>query len=81
MKLNKLPAILLCLVLCNCKKDNSSANQQQDTNILTYSIQNTPAVVSIVASQHLINIRFPDGVMNADSIIANFTLSSGCTAV
>ncbi len=80
MKSSKLLAILLCFIFCNCKKDNPSASQQQDTNILTYSIQNTPAVVSIVASQHLINIRFPDGVMNADSIIANFTLSSGCTA-
>lgn len=77
MKWSNLPVIFLCSILCNCKKDNTPV---PDTNILTYSIQNSQAEISIVSSEHLINIRFPDGVMNADSLIANFTLSPGCSA-
>lgn len=77
MKWRNLLAILLCSILSNCKKDNSPV---PDTNILTYTIQNIPADVSIVASEHIINIRFPDSVMNGDSIIAKFTLSKDCKA-
>lgn len=73
-------AIVLCFTLSSCKKDQASNQEQHDTNILTYRIQGTPASVSIEPSQHLINIRFPDSVMKADDLIADFTLSSGCKA-
>jgi hypothetical protein len=80
MKWTNLLAILLCLILTNCNKDKAPVQKQQDTNILTYSIQNTPAKIDILSSQHLINIRFPDSVMNANDLIAKFTLSAGCKA-
>ncbi len=73
-------AIVLVLGLSDCKKEQSPFTEQHDTNILTYSIQDTPADVSIESSQHLINIRLPDSIMNADGLIANFTLSPGCKA-
>ncbi len=78
MKWSNSIAIVLCFILCNCKKEQ--VPEQHDTNILSYSIQSTPVEVSIVPSQSLINIRFPDSVMNADGLIANFTLSPGCKA-
>src|SRR5262245_49755443 len=78
-KLANLFVIALCFTLTNCsKKDQPSS--QQESNILTYSIKNSPAKVSINPSQHLIDIRFPDTLMNADGLIADFTLSPGCTA-
>ncbi len=80
MNCKNLRIIILCIFLTNCKKDNGTVPQQHETNILTYTIQNTPASISIVSTDHLINIRFPDSIMNADSIIANFTLSPGCKA-
>ena len=73
-------AIVLCFIVGSCRKDQVPVQGQQDTNILTYSIKSTPADVSIVPEQHLINIRFPDSVMNADDLVANFTLSPGCKA-
>jgi len=79
MKWSAVLLIVLCFVLNNCtKKDQPSSGQ--DTNIVTYSIQNSPAKVEILPSQHSINIRFPDSVMNADNLIAEFTLSPGCKA-
>jgi hypothetical protein len=70
--------IVFCFILSNCsKKDQPSP---QDTNILTYSIQNTPAQVSILPSQHVIDIRFPDSIVDPESTVANFTLSPGCKA-
>src|SRR6476469_5086472 len=71
-------AIVVCFVFSSCKKDG--APEQHDTNILSYSIKNVPAAVSIVPSEHVINIRFPDSIMNADSLIADFTLSPDCKA-
>jgi hypothetical protein len=78
MKWSNAIAILFCFILSNCKKDK--AVEHFDTNILSYSIQGSPAKVSIVPAQNLVNIRFPDSVMNADSLIANFTLSPGSKA-
>ena len=79
MKWGSIVLIVSCFVLSNCsKKDQPSPNQE--TNILTYSIKNTPAQVTILPSQHAINIRFPDSMMNAGDLIADFTLSPGCTA-
>jgi hypothetical protein len=72
--------IILCFIVSNCKKDNSQAPSFHETKILSYSIQNISAIVNIDTTQHLINIRFPDQVMNGDSLIANFTLSQGCKA-
>src|SRR5690349_18187291 len=77
MKSANILFIVLCLALSNCsKKDQPSS--VHDTNILTYSIQNTAAQVEIQPSQHAINIRFPDSLMNADDLVADFTLSPGC---
>ena len=73
-------AIVLCIVFCNCKKENVQMPDQHDTNILSYSIKNTPAQVSILPAQHEINIRFPDSIMNGDNLIADFALSPGCKA-
>lgn len=70
--------ISIYLVISSCKKDNALI--QHDTDILSYSIQNKPAVVNITPTQKLINIRFPDSLMSGDSIIANFTLSQGAKA-
>lgn len=79
MKPGTILFVVLCFILSNCsKKDQPSP--KQNTNILTYSIQNTPAEVSIQPSEHLINIRFPDSIRNAEGLIANFTLSPGCKA-
>jgi hypothetical protein len=80
MKWSSLLAIPLCFVLSNCKKNEAGVSEYHDTNILAYSIKNTPAEVSIEPSQHLINIKFPDSVMNADDLVADFTLSPGCKA-
>ncbi len=80
MKWSNPVVIVLCFVFSNCRKEAAQAPEQHDTNILSYSIKNTPAAVSILSSQHVINIRFPDSVMNADNLIANFTLSPGSKA-
>jgi hypothetical protein len=79
MKSGTILFIALCLLLSDCNK-KEQPSVAQDTNILSYSIQNSPAQVSIVSSQHEINIRFPDSVMNGEGLIANFTLSPGCKA-
>jgi|SRR5689334_7147601 len=79
MQWSNMLIIVLAFVLSNCsRKDESSS--EHDTNILSYSIENASAQVSILPSQHEINIKFPDSIMNGDGLIANFTLSSGCKA-
>ena len=75
-----LPATFLFLILSSCKKDQAPVTEVHDTNILTYSIQNSPAKVSIVTPQQLITISFPVTVIKADDLIADFTLSPGCKA-
>lgn len=80
MKWYDLLAVFFCIVLIGCKKEEASSPDQKETNILSYSIQNFPATVSIEASEHSINIRFPDSVRKADDLVANFFLSPGCKA-
>jgi hypothetical protein len=72
--------IVLCITFINCTKDKAPAPEQHDTDILSYSIQNSSALVNIESSQHLINIRFADNIRNANDLIAEFTLSPGCKA-
>jgi hypothetical protein len=79
MKCGSVVLIVSCFILSNCTRKDQPASVQE-TNILTYSIENSPAKVSIIPSQHLVNIIFPDTVMKADDLIADFTLSPGCKA-
>jgi hypothetical protein len=62
MKWNYSLAIVLCIIVSSCKKDQE-VQEQHETNILTYSIQNSPAEVSIVPLEHSINIWFPDSLL------------------
>lgn len=81
MNLKLLLAFLpICFLVSNCKKDNAQVPTYHDTKILSYSIQNISASVSIDTSLHSINIRFPDNQLKGDSLIANFTVSEGCKA-
>ena len=79
MKWNGVLLVVLCFILNNCSKKDQPASVEE-TNILTYRIENSPAKVDILASQHLINITFPDSIMNANGLISDFTLSPGCKA-
>lgn len=79
MKTGAVVFIVSCLALSNCSKKNQSTSQQ-DTNILTYRIENSLAKISIDPLQHVINITFPDSITNGDDLIADFTLSPGCKA-
>jgi hypothetical protein len=69
-----------CLLLNSCRKNDDTSPASADTNILSYSIEDKPAGVSISNAFRLINVTFPDTVMDAENLIADFTLSSGCKA-
>jgi hypothetical protein len=79
MKGSYILLISLCFILNNCSRKDQPLSEH-DTNILTYSIQKTPAQVSISSLQHSIDITFPDTVVNAENLVADFTLSPGCKA-
>ncbi|HNP21071.1 MAG TPA: hypothetical protein PKM63_01445 [Panacibacter sp.] len=81
MKCNYLIVVALSIGFCNCKKETAEVHGQQETNILTYSLQGVPTLVTVDASRHEVNIRFPDSIMNAVNLVADFTLSPGCRAV
>ena len=70
-----------CIALSNCsKKDDSPAVTASAANILSYSIKGQNFPINITAGLHTISITFPDTVHNASNLVADFTLSPGCTA-
>ena len=69
-----------CLLLNSCSKNDDTSPASTDTNILSYSIENKPYGISISNASRRINITFPDTVMDAENLIADFTLSPGCKA-
>src|SRR5215471_10720338 len=70
----------ICLLLNSCSKNGDKPPASGDTNILSYSIENKPAGIGISNASRTINITFPDTMMNADNLIADFSLSPGCKA-
>ena len=76
MKCNYLIVVALSIGFA-IVKETAEVHGQQETNILTYSLQGVPTLVTVDASRHEVNIRFPDSIMNAVNLVADFTLSPG----
>lgn len=65
---------------CNKKDAATVTPPATEAKILSYSIKQQPFPVNITAGLHTISITFPDSFHNASNLIADFTLSPGCTA-
>ncbi len=65
---------------CNKKDAVTTTPTATELKILSYSMKGQNLPINVTAGLHAITITFPDSVHNANNLVADFTLSPGCTA-
>lgn len=68
-------ALLFIPFLVSCEPDKN-----HEAEIITYSVENADAIVTLDDVKRSINLNFPETVTSAKDIIAEFSLSPGATA-